>query len=54
MIVSMNGQRRYLPDCHLNVPQDSRDRRTKLQGPAAEDLVSDAQTSRGQQILDVW
>jgi hypothetical protein len=34
-------------------PQVSRDRRTKLQDPAADGLVADAQASRGQQILDV-
>src|SRR5713226_8808067 len=34
-------------------PQVSRHRRTKLQDPAANGLVADAQTSRGQQILDV-
>src|SRR5450755_1442375 len=34
-------------------PAVSRDRRTKLQDPAADSLVADAQTSRGQQILDV-
>ena len=37
----------------LREPQVSRDRRTKLQDPAADGLVADAQTSRGQQILDV-
>src|SRR6266851_8080458 len=34
-------------------PQVSRHRRTKLQDPAADGLVANAQTSRGQQILDV-
>jgi len=35
------------------VSQISRDRRTKLQDPAADGLVADAQASRSEQILDV-